>query len=1265
MRLQQIAKGVVSVLLLMAAHSAWAGNANDEADEWAKRIKTAQVVGALGNDLFGDSINYYNGQLSFSVADIDIPGNNSLPVRVARTRGTADTERLDAYSELFADWELDIPYMKGTFASSKPWQVGGSSPDNRCSGASSPVPPSITNYDQQNGTSYTWAGPMYWRGNTVYVPGVGSQEVLVSNVMPSPSDGQTTKYYTSKFWQLRCGVSLANAGSNGFAGEGFLVLAPDGTKYTFNWMTSRAVRSAVVSMAPAPGSTTTRYSWLPRVEVRIYPTRVEDRFGNWVKYNWSGSQLNSITASDGRSITLSYDGSGHIKTATTGGGQIWTYSYNSSLTTVTLPDQSAWQYSLPTAFKPQYSTQQGAAYQPDCNRPGLWNPATQNRTLHMVHPSGAVGDFVLTLVRHGRTRVNNNCELAEPSNPYGYHYYGPPIQTDNFAVTGKQISGPGLTAATWSISYALSSGCSQYQGCLPGDPINASDRESITVTNPDQSQTRHTFGVRHYLDEGKLLRTETLSSSGSTLKDVQYSYAINPSNPPYPYVTGFRGGFFVDDFSDTYLVPRTRTVTIQNGDTYTNVVNSFDAFARELSFSRSTSFGGSRTDVTAYFDDLNRWVLGQVKSSTNSNTGLTEKSVTFGALSDKPEAIYAFGRLQSSMAYATDGTLTTVRDPANNSTSLSNWKRGLPQTVRYPDLASESLVINDNGWITSSTDGRSNTTTYGYDALGRLTSLAYPTGGSVSWSSTSQSFVYVASSEFGVAANHWKQTVTTGNQKREIFFDALLRPVLTRDYDGANATATQRFVRRTFDYAGRETFASYPSTDYGSTAGISTQYDALGRETKKIASDGAVLEAISYLSSNIRRVTDADQKTTDSYYQAFGGPEYQNATKIVAPEGQTTVISRDVFGKMLSVTQSGTWSGGSTSLTRTFGYDSSQRPCKRVDPEAGATLWGYDSANRLAWEARGQASTASCQTTAPSGAITYGYDVRSRKTQDGDSSFGYDAANNLTSANNPTAKWSYAYNNRNQLDSEKAVVDGASFTFSYGYNALGNLSSLTTPARTLSYGPDVWGRPSQVGSTASGIQYFPSGTIRSYSLGNGLSVSQGLDGRQRLASQQLKSGATLRQGYSYTYSNGNDLQTLTDQVNGADSLSASYDGLHRLQSATGIWGTYSYVYDPLNNLRSRGGASSLSYNYNATSNRLSSVSGATTRSYSYNANGEVTGDGSKSYVLNAKGQITTISGVADYGYDAHGKRIKSTLSADGRIEYALYSLSGQLRFSRL
>lgn len=58
-----------------------------------KSIKSAESIEALDNNVFGDSINYYSGSLSFNVTDLAIPGNSALDMSVARSYN-AEFERL-------------------------------------------------------------------------------------------------------------------------------------------------------------------------------------------------------------------------------------------------------------------------------------------------------------------------------------------------------------------------------------------------------------------------------------------------------------------------------------------------------------------------------------------------------------------------------------------------------------------------------------------------------------------------------------------------------------------------------------------------------------------------------------------------------------------------------------------------------------------------------------------------------------------------------------------------------------------------------------------------------------------------------------------------------------------------------------------------------------------------------------------------------------------------------------------------------------------
>jgi len=95
---------------------------------------------------------------------------------------------------------------------------------------------------------------------------------------------------------------------------------------------------------------------------------------------------------------------------------------------------------------------------------------------------------------------------------------------------------------------------------------------------------------------------------------------------------------------------------------------------------------------------------------------------------------------------------------------------------------------------------------------------------------------------------------------------------------------------------------------------------------------------------------------------------------------------------------------------------------------------------------------------------------------------------------------------------------------------------------------------------------------------------------------------SLDPGYDY---NGN-LVRLIDGVDSSNNLNnLSYDGVGRLQSADGKWGTGRYDYDELGNVLSRSlNNSTIHYHYNAL-NRLNNLTGAYAYGYQYDARGPI------------------------------------------------------------
>lgn len=176
-----------------AQESASTEGSQDEKYQRMTRVSAADAIALLGDSLFGDSTSYYTGTTTFSITDIDLPGNSSLPVRLTRTH-TASEAKGKLGTGLLGEWELELPNLHGTFSVINGWQVGGPNPYNRCS-----VPP----YDRNTPSALTtvngqpanvsMAGTDFWNGNFLSIPGQGDQLLLVRSADNTliPTDGQS------------------------------------------------------------------------------------------------------------------------------------------------------------------------------------------------------------------------------------------------------------------------------------------------------------------------------------------------------------------------------------------------------------------------------------------------------------------------------------------------------------------------------------------------------------------------------------------------------------------------------------------------------------------------------------------------------------------------------------------------------------------------------------------------------------------------------------------------------------------------------------------------------------------------------------------------------------------------------------------------------------------------------------------------------------------------------------------------------------------
>ncbi len=1131
----------------------------------------------------------------------------------------------------------------------------------------------------------------YWAGNHLVLSGrKGAGEILKRGAStPAPNDGQSYPLMTKDGAVFRC----LNIGANEF----FEAVTPDGTRYRFDNMVSRPT-TQLTKPNPEPELLTAQNQaggitplvaidyFVNRSEVWILPTVVTDRFGNTVTYNWDSTdrwKLLSINASDGRQLTLTYvSGTRRIYSVSDGTRQ-WIYDYSAvsggepRLSRVTLPDSSQWTFELQGMRDVMRETGGGCGATTS-------DPASGTGT--MTHPSGAQGSFAVAATLHGRSYVPSQCVN-------GYSYYPAWFATPSLA--SKTITGPGISAMSWSYVFAENS-C--YLPCASGAPAS----KTLTVTGPG-GVTRYTFGNMFRNNEGQLLKVEDGLSGGTALRTTDNTYAPADAGPwPYPIGSSIqpRGAGIMNQW---YQPLATRTIT-QQGRTFTWQVPSncsgmlcFDTFARPTKVTRASSSGHTRTDVTSYYDHLGKWVLGQIWSVTNSDTGLVQSNADYDPITGVPTDIYAFGKKQQTLAYNSDGTLYTAMDGGNHATTLASWKRGIPQLITYSDNTTKSAVVNDLGWITSVTDQNSFTTSYAHDSMGRLSRITYPSADDIAWNPKSWVFEQVTSSEYGLSSGHWRQTESTGNARKISYFDALWRPIVTTEYDIANPGSTQRFQRFGYDHDNRTTFTSYPGTTDALTTGTRTEYDTLGRTRflKQDSERGLLTTQTEYLGGFQVRVTNPRNYVTVTDYRTYDEPTYDLVTSIQLPEGAYTDISHDIFGKPLSITRRDSTS--SKSITRRYVYDGYQQLCKSIEPETGATVMEYDGAGNLVWSASGLnlTNTSSCDrsTALASGrAVSRSYDALNRlytlsfPDANGDQTWIYTAdglPDTITTFNAPGSSAitnHYDYNKRRLLKSETLSQSGWSArTIGYGYDANGNQSTVTYPSSlAVNYAPNALGQATQAGSYASGVSYYPNGAIHQFTYGNNIVHTMTQNARQlpdqvtdQLPDQVTDSGNVINN--TYTYDNNANVQQISDAITANNTRVMGYDGLDRLTSTLsasfGGNGDLQYRYDELDNLKSAklGGLKQYNYGYDATTNRLTSITNDTGTSIfglSYDPQGNVSSKNAQGFTFDYGNRLreSDASGalVESYEYDAYGRRVNALSPTNGNIR-SVYGSDGVLR----
>ncbi|MFI9380090.1 LamG-like jellyroll fold domain-containing protein [Kutzneria sp. NPDC052558] len=589
----------------------------------------------------------------------------------------------------------------------------------------------------------------------------------------------------------------------------------------------------------------------------------------------------------------------------------------------------------------------------------------------------------------------------------------------------------------------------------------------------------------------------------------------------------------------------------------------------------------------------------------------------------------AFGEATQTVDGA-GGVTTAAYDPMGRATAVTSPDYTTPggQTIK----ATARTEYDAAGNVAKLTDPLGRVTTHTYDAFGRpLTTTLPQVGDQPSTATTHYDRLGEVVSSTDPNGAETKSTYDElGRQATTTQVERTTTPVsyftTTMGYDEAGDIVSVRspqgnVATATYNGAGEVT-GRVDATGRGTTI----DYDIAGRSANDTDTGGVVTTTTyNLLGQPVRTaqsVNGQEQRATTNSFDANG-----NITGTVSPEGRATTFGYDELNRLAVQTER---VDATKSITTTTGYDKLGARSRMVDGNGNATNYTYTSwglpesvvepataatpalADRT-WTTGYNAAGKAVSLTKPGGVTTSReYDSQDRITVEHgagapDRVFGYDRVGNLTSINSPGGTTTYSYDDRGHLTASAGPAGSSSYSYNgdgtmasrtdasgqatFTYDGVGRLTTVADPLskRTARYGYDAPGRLSTVTDTAVNGQ---------------VSRQIGYDSLGRTTSdkvvQYIDSGVPPRTllGTEYGYDRDDKLtsKTSTSTV-GSTPNGYGYDGAGRLTSWTdGSGQTTNYGWD---NAGNRVSAGSQTYSYDQR-NQLLSGGGA---SYSYTPRG--------------------------------------------------------------
>jgi RHS repeat-associated protein len=626
------------------------------------------------------------------------------------------------------------------------------------------------------------------------------------------------------------------------------------------------------------------------------------------------------------------------------------------------------------------------------------------------------------------------------------------------------------------------------------------DGEALSVTGPTGAQTQSTWD---YLGR-QLTATQVERSTGSGTVPYTTDYSYNDASggwlsqktspdgvsTQYSYDPSGEQTAVTNGAGDTTSYSYDslgRQVKVTNPDG-TATETAYDAAGNATSVQRLNASGTTLTTTSAAYDGEGD-KLSATDAEGNSTTFTYDPT---GLVSQEVQPVSATSGITTSFGYDASGNQTLYTDGNGNDwwQTYNNWglqeSRVEPSTSQYSGTANTTFTTSydadqnpvtetEPGGVTltdtynnvdeltgqsgTGADASTPTRTFGFNAVGELTSAATSNTATSGSNATSESYTY---DDRGLVLS---ASGSAGSTSYGYNGDGQATSVV----DAAGTTSY------TYDDAGRLSTLTNPATS--TTATYSYNSDSL--VTGISYGSGADSQSLGY--NNLQELTSDTLRTSSGTTVASAGYGYdldgqitsEDTTNLAGPSSNT--YSYDEAGRLTS------WNNGST--TTDYGYDSNGNLT-----QDGSKTYSYDARDELTsngtssylYTANGTLSTQNSS----SGTVNSSFDAYGDQVTAGTVAYDYDASGRMTSATYaPGESFQFSYVGSTQSmasDGTDGYAWDPSGSSLVGTNVTGGSASSGVQVLTDTHG-DVIGQfgPSSTSLDGS-IGYDPWGNVTGY-----------------------------------------------------------------------------------------------------------------------------------------------------------------------------------------